>query len=78
MGYGDDDYFAALENKLDAIVKAFDELPVTARVTTVARLTRVRDRAKNIGWGYGDFLNDVVRMLERRAEPRPRTPAARR
>ncbi len=78
LGYGDDDYFAALENKLDAIVKAFDELSATARATTLARLIRVRDRAKNIGWGYGDCLDDVVRMLERRAEPRPRTRAARR
>lgn len=78
LGYGDDDYFAALENKLNAIVKAFDALPVIARATTVARLTRVRDRARNIGWGYGDFLDDVVRMLERCAEPRPRTRAARR
>ena len=73
LGYGDEDYFASLENKLDAILKAFDELPVTARAITVAGLTRARDRTKNIGWGYGDFLDDVVRMLERRAEPRPRT-----
>ena len=73
LGYGDDDYFDALENKLKAIVKALDELPATVRATAVARLTHVRDRAKDIGWGYGDFVDDVVGRLERRAEPTHRT-----
>ena len=68
LGYGDDDYFDALENKVKAIVNALDELPATVRATAVDRLIHVRDRAKNIGWGYGDALNDVVRRLERRAE----------
>ena len=73
LGYGDDDYFDALENKVKAIVKALDELPATVRATAVDRLIHVRDRAKNIGWGYGDALNDVVRRLERRAEPTRQT-----
>jgi hypothetical protein len=67
LGYGDDAYFSALENKLDAIVKAFKELPASVQATTVARLTRIRNRAKDIGWGYGDFVADVVRTLEKRA-----------
>ena len=73
LGYGDDDYFDALANKLKAIEKAFDELPATVRATAVARLTRVRARGMNIGWGYGDLLDDEVRKLERRAEPTPPT-----
>jgi hypothetical protein len=67
LGYVDDAYFSALENKLDAIVKAFKELPASVQATTVARLTRIRNRAKDIGWGYGDFVADVVRTLEKRA-----------
>jgi len=27
----------------------------------------VRDRAQNIGWGYGDYVDDVVERIERRA-----------
>lgn len=66
LGYGDDAYFNALENKLNAIAKAFDELPARARCTMTARLRRVRDRGKDIGWGYGDLLDQVVTKIERR------------
>jgi hypothetical protein len=75
LGYGDDAYFSALENKLQAIVKAFEEMPANVKAAVVARLTRIRDRAKGIGWGYGDFVSDVVAALEKRSKPRPR-PAA--
>jgi hypothetical protein len=73
LGYGDAGYFTALERKLDAIEKAFDDLPVENRATVLRRLDRVRDRAKNIGWGYGDCVADVVARIEARA-----TSAARR
>jgi hypothetical protein len=72
LGYGDDGYFSALENKLEAIVTAFEELPANVKATARARLTRIRNRAKGIGWGYGDFVSDVVAALERRGKPRPR------
>jgi hypothetical protein len=68
LGYGEDAYFNALESRLKAIVKAFDDLPEAARKTTLARLAGVRNRAKNIGWGYGDFVDNVVRTLEGRKE----------
>jgi hypothetical protein len=72
LGYGDDAYFSALENKLEAIVKGFEEMPPNVKAAVVERLTRIRDRAKGIGWGYGDFVSDVVAALERRSKPRPR------
>ena len=78
LGYGDDNYFDALENKLKAIVKALQELPPTVQARAVARLTHVRDRAKDIGWGYGDFVDDVVRSLERHAGPTQTTSRSRR
>ena len=78
LGYGDDNYFDALENKLKAIVKALQELPPTGQARAVARLTHVRDQARDIGWGYGDFVDDVVRSLERRPGPTETTSRSRR
>ena len=69
LGYGEDAYFNALESRLRAIVKAFDDLPEAVREATVERLARVRNRAKSIGWGYGDFVDDVVTRLDAEREP---------
>jgi len=67
LGYGDDSYFNALETKLNAIAKLFDDLPASAQAATTSRLRQVRNRGKNIGWGYGDLLDDVVTRIEGRA-----------
>ena len=67
LGYADGAYFNALETKLNAIAKLFDELPASARAATTSRLRRVRNRGKNIGWGYGDLLEEVVTRIESRA-----------
>ncbi len=63
FGYGDESYFSALENKLDAIAKAWRTLPAEARTTTAARLARVQQRASAIGWGFGDYVDEVVARL---------------
>ncbi len=63
LGYGDDAYFAALERKVDEVVKSLPALPADVQAQAIARLVRVRDRAKQIGWGYGDYLDDVVEGL---------------
>ena len=63
LGYGDDPYFSALENKVDAVAKSWSQLPATAQAQAATRLARVRERAKDIGWGYGDYLDDVVAGL---------------
>lgn len=67
LGYGDDGYFTALERKLDAIDEAFDDLPHSDQAAVLRRLSRVRARAQDIGWGYGDYVGDVVGRIERRA-----------
>ena len=67
LGYADDGYFTALERKLDAIDDAFDGLPPNDQATVLRRLSRVRHHAQNIGWGYGDYVDDVVQRIERRA-----------
>jgi hypothetical protein len=64
LGYGDDSYFAALERKLDAVVKCWPDLSPDARATASERLDVVRKRAQQIGWGYGDYVDDVVAALD--------------
>ena len=64
LGYGDEDYFSALENKVDAVAKSWRALSAATRSEVAARLERVRARAKAIGWGYGDYVDDVVARLQ--------------
>lgn len=64
LGYGDEDYFSALENKLDAVAKSWPTLPADARTKAATRLAWVQERAKDIGWGYGDYVDDVVARLK--------------
>ena len=63
LGYGDEAYFAALERKVEAILKSCPLLPAAVQSDVASRLRRVRDRAKDIGWGYGDYLGDVTERL---------------
>jgi hypothetical protein len=65
LGYGDDPYFTALERKLDAVAKSWSDLSPDARKDAATRLDWVRTRAQNIGWGYGDYVADVVTALQR-------------
>jgi hypothetical protein len=73
LGYGADAYFNALVSRLNAVAKAFDDLPAAVRNNTITRLERIRSRAKHIGWGYGDFVADIVTTLERRRAPSTRS-----
>jgi hypothetical protein len=51
LGYGDENYFATLENKVDAVAKAWPVLSGEERTRVSARLDWVRKRAQAIGWG---------------------------
>ena len=76
LGYGDENYFSALENKLDAIAKSWRTLPAEARAKAAARFAWVQRRAQQIGWGFGDYVDEVVARLNA-AEPRAATRRAR-
>ena len=67
LGYGDESYFSALENKLDAVAKSWRELSPTRQMAMATRLTRVQARAQQIGWGFGDYVDDVVARLPKLA-----------
>jgi hypothetical protein len=76
LGYGDENYFSALENKLDAVAKSWPTLPTEARAKAATRLAWVQKRAKQIGWGFSDYVDDVVARLDA-TEPRAATRRAR-
>ena len=65
LGYGDESYFGALERKLDAVAKSWSDLSPEVRKDAAKRLEWVRRRAQKIGWGYCDYVNDVVTTLLR-------------
>jgi hypothetical protein len=60
LGYGDESYFGALERKLDAVAKSWTDLSPDVRKHVAKRLEWVRRRSQNIGWGYCDYVDDVV------------------
>jgi hypothetical protein len=67
LGYGDEAYFNALQIRLDAVAKAFDSLPVEIGATVRARLGRIQVRARAVGWGWSDAVDEVVHALDARA-----------
>lgn len=65
LGYGDESYFGALERRLDAVAKSWPDLSPVARKDVARRLDGVRRRAQSIGWGFCDYVDDVVTALLR-------------
>jgi hypothetical protein len=65
LGYGDESYFGALERKLDAVAKSWPDLSSHIRDEAAKRLEWIRRRAQGIGWGYCDYVDDVVTALLR-------------
>jgi hypothetical protein len=63
LGYGDDNYFGALERKVDDVINAFPTLPSDDQARAATRLVQIRDAARHIGWGYGDYVDDAVGRL---------------
>ncbi len=60
LGFGDDDYFGALERMLETVLRALRHLPPPARGRYMVRLRRLRDTGGDLGWGYGDVLRASV------------------
>jgi hypothetical protein len=67
LGYGDEAYFDALQIRLDAVATEFDTLPAEVRANVRARLGRIQVRAHNVGWGFGDAVDELVHTLDARA-----------
>ena len=60
LGYGEDDFFSALENMLSRALALLrggsDDLTQSMR----SRLVRLSGSARDLGWGYGDFVVNAV------------------
>ena len=60
LGYGEDEFFSALENMLsralDLLRDGSDDLTQSMR----SRLVRLSGSARDLGWGYGDFVVKAV------------------
>ena len=67
LGYGDEAYFDALQVRLDAVAKQFDTFPAEMRANVRARLGRIQMRARDVGWGFGDAVDELVQALDVRA-----------
>ncbi len=67
LGYGDEAYFDALQLRLDAVEQDFDTLPAEMRTNVRARLGRIQMRARDVGWGFGDAVDELVQALDVRA-----------
>ena len=67
LGYGDEAYFDALQIRLSAVAKEFDTLPADVRANVRARLGRIQVRAHNVGWGFGDAVDELLHALDARA-----------
>ncbi len=60
LGYGDERYFGALARGLDDIVAALAELSPDSGRQAVARIQQIAARADSIGWGYGDYAQEIA------------------
>ena len=57
--FGDERYFIALIRMYDRSVNRVLSLPLAERPAYVERLGKLRIRAKRVGWGVEDELNDL-------------------
>jgi hypothetical protein len=66
LGYGTEAYFAALERKVNEVVRSLGALPDADRADAEARLIELEQYCGHIGWGYGDFLGEVAASVRNR------------
>jgi hypothetical protein len=66
LGYGNEGYFAALERKVNEVVRSLGALPDADRADAEARLIELEQYCGHIGWGYGDFLGEVAASVRNR------------
>lgn len=63
-GFDDERYFIALIRTYDRSVNRVLSLPLAERRAYVERLGKLRSRAKRVGWGVEDELNDLWHVVD--------------
>jgi hypothetical protein len=63
LGYGDDQFFSSLESMLSRAVEMLGKCGEDLGRRMQPRLVRLRAAARDIGWGYGDFVADAIDHL---------------
>jgi len=63
LGYGDERYFVALERALDDAAEIAQRLSAPTHRDFERRARQLSDRAAVIGWGFGDYVAEVVAGL---------------
>ena len=60
VGYGDDGFFSSLERMLSRTLERFRKSASEIQQAIKPRLLDLPRAARDIGWGYGDFVADAV------------------
>lgn len=61
----DERFYSSLSSMFDKIVQAVGSLPLASQRPHVERLLRVVERAGAVGWGYQDYIADVLHRVFR-------------
>lgn len=60
VGYGDQAFFLSLESMLSRALARFSKSPPEVVHAIAPRLLDLPEAARDIGWGYGDYVADAV------------------
>jgi len=60
FGNDDEDYLNALVRMFEQALSIVKTLPVENQDALLARLDRVHDMSRNLGYGVGDTLDDIL------------------
>jgi hypothetical protein len=60
LGYGDEQYFSALERALRSAVKLARTLSDQVQAAMVPRLERLVRQSARTGWGFGDVVREIA------------------
>jgi hypothetical protein len=66
-GYGDEALLRRAPDPAGRCGEAFETLPADVRATVRARLGRIQVRARDVGWGLSDAVDEVLHALDARA-----------
>lgn len=73
LGVEGDDYFGPLLHIVDDFIRLYDELPPGAQEFAYDRFKALVLRATDIGWGFGDEMDNLFQSIQQPTSKRPAT-----